>query len=272
MRSTSRLATVLAALALAASLPRPALARAQFGPLPQKLHVPFSAFQPRYPGTFISAAQFGPSGGFIDPVSGGPGTATMMAPLDESKLPKGARITSIRAFIRDASLALDEDMVVALCRTWTDVQSGLDPDGDCPVVMVSTVGLPPFGDGFLFEAADHTVDYTANVDIDGLTEEVSYSLIVDFGAATLARAYFGDDLRLYQVVITFEREISPPTGFPTFDDVGVDAEEYAHVEALAAAGITDGCTPFNFCPDAPVTRRQLAVFLARALGLHWGNF
>jgi dipeptidyl aminopeptidase/acylaminoacyl peptidase len=34
-----------------------------------------------------------------------------------------------------------------------------------------------------------------------------------------------------------------------------------------AEGITDGCAPQAFCPDAPVTREQMASFLTRALDL-----
>jgi len=46
---------------------------------------------------------------------------------------------------------------------------------------------------------------------------------------------------------------------------------YQYIEALAAAGITSGCGGGNFCPDAALTRGQMAVFLAKALGLHWPN-
>jgi len=50
------------------------------------------------------------------------------------------------------------------------------------------------------------------------------------------------------------------------------SEKIAIAEALYAAGITGGCGNFNYCPDAPLTRGQMAVFLAKALGLHWpGN-
>jgi hypothetical protein len=34
-------------------------------------------------------------------------------------------------------------------------------------------------------------------------------------------------------------------------------------------GSRSGCGGGNFCPDAAVTRGQMAVFLAKALGLHW---
>ena len=43
----------------------------------------------------------------------------------------------------------------------------------------------------------------------------------------------------------------------------------ADIERLAAAGITKGCNPpvnDEYCPDARVTRAQMAAFLVRALG------
>jgi hypothetical protein len=41
------------------------------------------------------------------------------------------------------------------------------------------------------------------------------------------------------------------------------------IEQAAAEATTVGCGNGNFCPDAPLTRGQMAVFLARALGLSW---
>jgi hypothetical protein len=40
-------------------------------------------------------------------------------------------------------------------------------------------------------------------------------------------------------------------------------------EALSAAGIVTGCGGSNYCPGNPVTRGQMAVFLASALGMHF---
>ncbi len=54
---------------------------------------------------------------------------------------------------------------------------------------------------------------------------------------------------------------------PFTDDDGSIFE--ADIERLAAAGITRGCNPpanTRFCPDANVTREQMAAFLVRALG------
>jgi hypothetical protein len=59
----------------------------------------------------------------------------------------------------------------------------------------------------------------------------------------------------------------PPGG--TFIDDNLSAQE-PFIEAIAAAGITRGCNPpanDRYCPAAPVTRGQMAAFLARALDL-----
>lgn len=57
----------------------------------------------------------------------------------------------------------------------------------------------------------------------------------------------------------------PPGGTFLDDDTSV---HQSAIEAIAAAGITHGCNPPNdtlYCPDPPVTRGQMAAFLARAL-------
>ena len=61
--------------------------------------------------------------------------------------------------------------------------------------------------------------------------------------------------------------ISPGTPTGAFRDVLPSDEHAAEVEAVLAAGITQGCSaePRLYCPDAAVTRGQMASFLARAL-------
>jgi hypothetical protein len=50
---------------------------------------------------------------------------------------------------------------------------------------------------------------------------------------------------------------------PTFNDVPVDAWYYPYVETIAAAGIAQGCdVPAGlFCPNAPITREQMAKLM-----------
>jgi hypothetical protein len=50
----------------------------------------------------------------------------------------------------------------------------------------------------------------------------------------------------------------------TFLDVPPSHIFYDFVETLAANGVTGGCAPSYYCPDNPVTRAQMAVFLLKA--------
>ena len=76
-------------------------------------------------------------------------------------------------------------------------------------------------------------------------------------------------------VVVASRYIGPIAGGPCAPDSGkfVDDDDSifeSDIERLATAGITRGCNPpvnDRFCPDAKVTRGQMAAFLVRALGL-----
>ncbi len=60
----------------------------------------------------------------------------------------------------------------------------------------------------------------------------------------------------------------PPTATHTFTDMPVAGKEWMEpwVDQLYAEGITSGCGPGpTFCPENPVTRAAMAVFLLRAL-------
>lgn len=57
---------------------------------------------------------------------------------------------------------------------------------------------------------------------------------------------------------------SPPAATGTFGDVPTDYWAAAWIEQLAAEGITGGCGNGNYCPDSPVSRDQMAVFLLKA--------
>ncbi len=57
----------------------------------------------------------------------------------------------------------------------------------------------------------------------------------------------------------------PATGTSPFTDSA--GPFFDDINRLAAAGITDGCAPGLFCPEALITRAQMARFLVRALDL-----
>ena len=74
-----------------------------------------------------------------------------------------------------------------------------------------------------------------------------------------------------QMAVFLERGIHGPAYIPPaagndtgFVDVPPDHWAAAWIKQLAADGITGGCGAGKYCPDAPVTRAQMAVFLLRA--------
>ncbi len=74
-----------------------------------------------------------------------------------------------------------------------------------------------------------------------------------------------------QMAVFLLRSIHGPSYIPPevdgstgFNDVPVDHSVAAWIKQLAAEGITGGCGSGNYCPDATVTRDQMAVFLLRA--------
>jgi hypothetical protein len=98
-----------------------------------------------------------------------------------------------------------------------------------------------------------TVDNVAN----------SYFIDANTGGAT------DGSITIQNVRVYYKLQVSPDPATATFADVPVAHPFHRFVEALYASGITGGCGGGNYCPDAPVTRGQMAVFLAGALGLHW---
>jgi len=79
----------------------------------------------------------------------------------------------------------------------------------------------------------------------------------------------GQDLRIKGMRIVYKLQVSPAPGAATFSDVPTNHWAFQFVEALAASGITSGCGGGNYCPNNPITRAEMAVFLPAALGLHW---
>jgi hypothetical protein len=78
------------------------------------------------------------------------------------------------------------------------------------------------------------------------------------------------DTSLAGCFVFWNRQVSPAPLTASFTDVPPSHPYFQFIEALKASGITGGCgTGVNYCPGDPVTRGQMAVFLARGLGLYW---
>ena len=79
-------------------------------------------------------------------------------------------------------------------------------------------------------------------------------------------SYCPDDPVTRAEMATFlARALNPPaTGNDYFTDDN-DSTHQDNINRLAQTKITRGCTPDSYCPDQPVTRAEMATFLARAL-------
>jgi hypothetical protein len=99
------------------------------------------------------------------------------------------------------------------------------------------------------------------------TRSCSYNAEVLF--TPMQVACVGTQLQLQKLALSWVRQVSPAPATATFADVPTGHPFFQFVEALNASGITGGCGGGNYCPNNPVTRGQMAVFLSKALGLSW---
>jgi hypothetical protein len=101
------------------------------------------------------------------------------------------------------------------------------------------------------------------------TRDCTYTVRLSFRGN--AMDCIGNPLITYKVREEWRRQVSPPPGSATFNDVPTNHIFFRFVEALVRAGITGGCAAGQFCPGQPVTRGEMAAFISTALGLHWGG-
>jgi hypothetical protein len=190
----------------------------------------------------------------------------LVAGIDAGLVPNGAHLEQIAFYVGDTNAVTDLNFGGYLCRTWVD-SDGTNRDQDCPV-FISTLSNP--GDTVITAAPNIPVRYRYDIDGDSTAEVVNYMVFAEFGIN--GQQVYDGSVRLRQARLLFRRQISPAPSTPTFNDVAPGDFGFQHIEALAASGITGGCGGGNYCPNSFLTRAQMAVFLAKALGLHWPAF
>jgi len=237
--STLRCA-VVAILALV-----PALAFAQqYGLGDQVLVIGPSAFLPATSGSSYSF-----SAGYLHGDN-----VPLVAPLD---LPEGAEILRMCVY----------GDVPAGGEVWAEIWANKQAPGGTQGGIVQLPGTLvfdsiPIGYGVVCtDPFSFTLRQVTDIDGDGSLDNVVYAV-----NAQVTGSGFGG------VRVFWRRQVSPPPATATFGDVPTTHPFYAYVEALVSAGITAGCGNGNFCPDAPLTRKQMAAFLTAALGLHWVTY
>jgi hypothetical protein len=125
--------------------------------------------------------------------------------------------------------------------------------GGAATVCSDVAGAPGYG----FSTADLTGDA---ITVDNLNNRY----ILFAGNTTT-----DGSTAISKVIIGYRLQVSAAPGAPTFNDVPLSDFGFQYIEALVASGITGGCGGGNYCPDSPVTRRQMAIFISKALGLHF---
>ena len=218
------------------------------------LQIPAAAFMPE-----DSTMTYETDGkGYVYTQAAGLGYA-FVAPVT---LPSGAGIGFLGLYAYDSSSSSDVLARLILLKGWgCTFMFGLCqlpvPPSSSSLVFVATSGAP--GDQY---ASSDEINPLHTVNNNVLQNGAQYVVRV-YATTTGARFVFRG------VDIWWKRQISPAPSAARFTDVPMNAQFFAEVEALAESGITLGCTATTFCPDAPLTRRQMAAFLARALGLYW---
>ncbi len=168
-------------------------------------------------------------------------------------LPTGARLTGMAIEACDNSATGGVSLVLSRCVAGSAAGTACVFPGFVATGIAQAPGC-----------AVYFVDLTAsNIVIDN----VANSYILSVGTGTM------DDTTAFRGVRLFYKlQVSPAPLVATFpNDVPTSHPFFQFVEALARAGITSGCAAGSYCPDQPVTRGQMAVFLSAALGLHWPN-
>ena len=166
------------------------------------------------------------------------GPATLHAGVH---LPAGSRLTKLEVVGCDEDASGDVSASVLACP---------DDGGACAAIATAASSGTP-GCGIIATGV-------ADVPIDNGASIYDVAVTLD-----------GRLRRLRGVRLFYKLQISPAPATATFLDVPTNHVFFQYVEALAASGLTAGCAPDFYCPNDAVTRGQMAVFLSRALGLHF---
>jgi hypothetical protein len=214
-----------------------------FGASASLLQIPASSFTPRDSTTLYQQDGFG----YLYATSG-PSATAFWAPVD---LPAGVVVDRIGLYSFDNDAA---NSISARLQAY----DGATVPTTSTIATVSTVnGVPMYN--YNTAALNHQVSNNA------AAGGHHYVILIDLPVRSV-------NLRFKAVELRWNRVVSPAPGVATFpNDVPTSHPLFRFVEAMAASGLTGGCSGGSFCPNDPVTRGQMSVFLAVALGLHFPN-
>ena len=175
------------------------------------------------------------------------------------RLPAGSLILGYRVFFEDSGDGL---IKLTLKRKWYS-------DGERNVEILAEwasdgPATPGISEAWMDVSPDAEVHYRQWSGSAYIFSSYYFKLFLGPGWEPLETQFTG-------VLVSWKRQISPAPTTATFSDVPTGHWAFPFVEALAASGITAGCGGGNYCPDDPITRAEMAVYLSAALGLHWDS-
>jgi hypothetical protein len=221
------------------------------GPLP----LGSGAFGTNTQDYWIAATQFTPRSavfwtyqGFLYFAHNSGGTAQWEAQVN---LPAGALVTTLECYFYDANAGLNAD-----ARMW---RQSYDYPANNPGVNAISATVASSGSGGYQRPSDSGINATLRYR-DGDLRNI-YTIIANMPSSL--------QVRFRGCRILWQRQISPAPATNTYSDVPVSHPFFREVEALSASAVTLGCGGGQYCPDSPVTRGQMAAFMARLAGLHW---
>lgn len=272
--STMRIGFAFAVIALLALGPSVAAAGPGGGPLGDELVAP-KAFGINPQWVVLHASEFDEETQMTPGTGNVIGTGYMfpIAPgsswWKQLELPAGSQVLQIVLVAYDNNQS--EEVAVDYC----EFESALTSEPTLPVMACYGLPTPP-GTGVVATPSYTQVPFPVPAGLvrpimdvapfDGLSHFGAHHIIV---WTTNNTGVADPSLQFFAVAVEWMRTISPAPGVASFTDVPVGAFGFQHIEALYASGITGGCGGGNYCPNQNVTRAQMAVFLAKGLGLDW---
>ncbi len=177
-----------------------------------------------------------------------------VAPLH---LPAGAQVIGLVVWGSDSSSSGEYQASLIVCDGAGEFCSYIPSISGCADAPVTVCSGNAFNGGLGYAIAGPFADAVV------VDDQYSRYFIAAGNTTTDGTTSIG------RIAVGYILQVSPAPSTASFTDVPVSDPAFQFVEAIAASGITAGCGGGNFCPDRPVTRRQMAVFLAKALGLQW---
>ena len=173
-------------------------------------------------------------------------------------------VSRLSAVFTDISNSTFRDDIIWLY--YAGITGGCAPNYFCPDDPVTRGQMAAFLDRGLSlpsTSTDYFTDDNSSIYQTDINRLAASGITKGCSATTFCPAA---NVTRGQMAAFLVRALSLPAASTDYfsDDNGTTFEH--DINALAAAGITKGCTATTFCPNADVTRGQMAAFLHRALG------